>query len=216
MNFSVFPPNISALIKNPTLIYCGLHNCTFIAFYQGQKVQIRIAKNNFVDWQNEENFIQNDPNFLFYQKGNYIKKWIEGQILDSENLDFYIKKLFTELSKFHQQHNQKITKFDWQIDEINDEKYKKLVQKYQFDRQVICHNDLQFKNIIVSKTNLYFIDFEWVRYNDPYFDYVSLHLNLGISADKIIEFFDLSTEKFSDFIYLYKIFTNFWNKKWYV
>ncbi|MDF9627946.1 hypothetical protein Q4497_03365 [Mesomycoplasma ovipneumoniae] len=33
-----------------------------------------------------------------------------------------------------------------------DEKYKKLVQKYQFDPQVICHNGLQFKNIIVSKT----------------------------------------------------------------
>ncbi|WP_341492595.1 hypothetical protein [Mesomycoplasma ovipneumoniae] len=46
--------------------------------------------------------------FFFYQKGNYIKKWIEGQILDSENLDFYIKKLFTELSKFHQQKNQKL------------------------------------------------------------------------------------------------------------
>ncbi|MDO4157971.1 phosphotransferase [Mesomycoplasma ovipneumoniae] len=179
-------------------------------------MQIRIAKNNFVDWQNEKNFIQNDPNFLFYQKGNYIKKWIEGQILDSENLDFYTKKLFAELSKFHQKKNQKITKFDWQIDEINDEKYKKLVQKYQFDPQVICHNDLQFKNIIVSKTDLYFIDFEWIRYNDPYFDYISLHLNLGISADKIIKFFGLSTEKFSDFIYLYKIFTNFWNKKWYV
>ncbi|MHA0297013.1 phosphotransferase [Mesomycoplasma ovipneumoniae] len=216
MNFSVFPPNVSALIKNPSLIYCGLHNCTFIAFYRDQKVQIRIAKNNFVDWQNEKNFIQNDPNFLFYQKGNYIKKWIEGQILDSENLDFYTKKLFAELSKFHQKKNQKITKFDWQIDEINDEKYKKLVQKYQFDPQVICHNDLQFKNIIVSKTDLYFIDFEWIRYNDPYFDYISLHLNLGISADKIIKFFGLSTEKFSDFIYLYKIFTNFWNKKWYV
>ncbi|MDW2923169.1 phosphotransferase [Mesomycoplasma ovipneumoniae] len=215
MNFNVFPPNISTLIKNPILIYCGLHNCTFIAFYQGQKVQIRIAKNNFVDWQNEENFIQNNPNFLFYQNGNYIKKWIEGQILDSENLDFYIEKLFTELSKFHQQNNQKITKFDWQIDEVKDEKYKKLVQKYQFDPQVICHNDLKFKNIIVSKTDLYFIDFEWIRYNDPYFDYVSLHLNLGISADKIIEFFGLSTEKFSDFIYLYKIFTDFWNKKWY-
>ncbi|MDW2861019.1 hypothetical protein [Mesomycoplasma ovipneumoniae] len=93
-------------------------------------MQIRITKNNFVDWQNEKNFIQNDPIFLFYQKGNYIKKWIEGQILDSQNLDFYIKKLFTELSKFHQQNNQKITKFDWQIDEINGEKYKKLVQKY--------------------------------------------------------------------------------------
>ncbi|WP_337905253.1 hypothetical protein [Mesomycoplasma ovipneumoniae] len=91
------------MIKNPSLIYCGLHNYAFIAFYQDQKAQIRIAKNNFVDWQNEKKkkFIQNDPNFLLHQKGNYIKKWIEGQILDSENLDFYIKKLFTELSKFH-------------------------------------------------------------------------------------------------------------------
>ncbi|WNM15205.1 hypothetical protein [Mesomycoplasma ovipneumoniae] len=80
----------------------------FYCFLSGKKVQIRIAKNNFVDWQNEENFIQNDPNFLFYQKGNYIEKWIEGQILDSENLDFYIKKLFTELSKFHQQKIKKL------------------------------------------------------------------------------------------------------------
>ncbi|MDW2913661.1 hypothetical protein R7X13_02460 [Mesomycoplasma ovipneumoniae] len=90
--------------------------------------------------------------FSLLPKGNCIKKWIEGQILDSENLDFYIKKLFTEVSKFHQQKNQKISKFNWQINEINDEKYKKLVQKYQFDPRVICHNDLQFKNIIVSKT----------------------------------------------------------------
>ncbi|MHA0261367.1 hypothetical protein [Mesomycoplasma ovipneumoniae] len=56
----------------------------------------------------KKNFIQNDPNFLFYQKGNYIKKWIEGQILDSENLDFYTKKLFTELSKFHQKKIKKL------------------------------------------------------------------------------------------------------------
>ncbi|WP_341492922.1 hypothetical protein [Mesomycoplasma ovipneumoniae] len=70
----------------------------------------------------KKNFIQNDPNFLFSQKGNYIKKWIKGQILDSENLDFYIEKLFNELSKFHQHKNQKISKFNWQIDEIIDEK----------------------------------------------------------------------------------------------
>ncbi|WP_196242509.1 hypothetical protein [Mesomycoplasma ovipneumoniae] len=38
-------------------------------------------------------------------------------------LGFLYKKLFIELSKFHEK-NQKISKFTWQIDEINDEKYK--------------------------------------------------------------------------------------------
>ncbi|MDW2926394.1 hypothetical protein R7X45_02135 [Mesomycoplasma ovipneumoniae] len=38
---------------------------------------------------------------FFFTKGENIKKWIEGQILHPENLDFYIKKLFTEPSKFH-------------------------------------------------------------------------------------------------------------------
>ncbi|MDF9627947.1 hypothetical protein Q3V20_02945 [Mesomycoplasma ovipneumoniae] len=69
MNFSVFPPNIIALIKNPSLIYFGLDNCTFIAFYQGQKAQIRIAKNNFVDWQNEKKFHSKWSKFSFAPKG---------------------------------------------------------------------------------------------------------------------------------------------------
>ncbi|MDW2923786.1 hypothetical protein [Mesomycoplasma ovipneumoniae] len=124
----------------------------FYCFLPRSKRQIRIAKNNFVDWQNEKNFIQNEPNFLFNQNGNYIKKWIEGQILHSQSLDFYIEKLFNELLKFRQHKNQKISKFNWLINEIDDEKYKKLVQKNQFDPQIICHNDLQFKNIIVYKT----------------------------------------------------------------
>ncbi|MDW2834713.1 hypothetical protein [Mesomycoplasma ovipneumoniae] len=96
------------MIKNPHLIYCGLHNCTFIAFYQAKKVQIRIAENNFVNWQNKNNFIQNDPNFLFYQKGNYIKKMDWRANFRFRNLDFYIKKLFIELSKFHQQKIEKL------------------------------------------------------------------------------------------------------------
>ncbi|WP_337899001.1 hypothetical protein [Mesomycoplasma ovipneumoniae] len=91
-------------------------------------MQIWIAKNNFVDWQNEKNFIQNDPNFLFYQKRNYIKKWIEGQILDSENLDFYIKKLFTELSKFNQQKIKKLVNLIDKLSKLTMKNTKKLVQ----------------------------------------------------------------------------------------
>ncbi|WP_458621683.1 hypothetical protein [Mesomycoplasma ovipneumoniae] len=48
----------------------------------------------------KKNFIQNNPNFLFYQKGNYIKKWIEGQILDSENLDFILKSYSLNFQSF--------------------------------------------------------------------------------------------------------------------
>ncbi len=113
------------------------------------------------------------------------------------------------------QKNEKIAKFDWNVSEIIDKKYIKLVQKYQFDQLVISHNDLQFKNIITSDKHVFLLDFEWVRLNNPYFDYVCLYINLGISPEKIIEFFNLETEKFNDFVYLVNVFTNFWNKKFY-
>ncbi|WP_404924018.1 hypothetical protein [Mesomycoplasma hyopneumoniae] len=215
INFDVFPKNIREKLTNYQLISCGYHNCSFLGFFKNHKVQIRIAINNFVNWKNEENFIRNNPNFFFYTKGNFIKKWIEGEILSHKNLETNLQKLFFAVLEFHMQKNEKIAKFDWNVSEIIDKKYIKLVQKYQFDQLVISHNDLQFKNIITSDKHVFLLDFEWVRLNNPYFDYVCLYINLGISPEKIIEFFNLETEKFNDFVYLVNVFTNFWNKKFY-
>ncbi|ATP59826.1 hypothetical protein [Mesomycoplasma dispar] len=215
VNFDVFPEFVRKEIKKSELISCGYHNCSFVGFFKNQKVQIRVANNDFVNWENEKNFIQENSNFLFYDQGNFIKKWIEGQILSPENLDLHLGKLFLAISDFHKQKNTKIAKFNWQTDVILDKKYISLVEKYQFDSLVISHNDLQFKNIIVSTKAVFLIDFEWIRLNNPYFDYVCLYINLGISPEKIIKFFNLEIEKFNDFVYIVNVFTNFWNKKFY-
>ncbi|MXR13552.1 hypothetical protein [Mesomycoplasma flocculare] len=215
INFAIFPEYIKKKLRIVNLISCGYHNCSFKGYYNRQKVQIRIATNNFVNWENEHNFIKNNSNFLYYYKGNFIKKWIEGKVLDSENLNTHLDNLFLTILEFHRKKNDIVAKFDWQIDVIKDEKYINLVKKYQFDSLVISHNDLQFKNIIVSEKNVFLIDFEWIRLNNPYFDYACLHTNLGILPEEIIKFFNLEVEKFNDFVYLVTVFTNFWNKKFY-
>ncbi|MBG0731079.1 phosphotransferase [Mycoplasma sp. 'Moose RK'] len=215
MDFTIFPDWISKKLTKISLISCGFHNCSYQGFFGNEKVQVRLVKNDFVDWENEYNFIKNRPEFIYYKQGNFVKKWLGQQVLTPETLLEHREQLFVAVTKFQQQKITDIRQFDWKIKEIFDEKYHFLVKKYQFDPQVICHNDLQFKNILVDFNSVLLIDFEWVRLNNPYFDYVSLHLNLGIEAKVIIEYFGLDLEKFNDFTYLINVFTNFWNQKYY-
>lgn len=217
MNFkNIFPLEIVNKLSNIKLVYNGVHNTTYIAFLDGQKVQIRVCKNNYVNFDNEKLLYDNNNNYIFYNKGNLIKKWLEGSTLENVILTKKIKtKIFDKLKNFHQQKIDKLEKMDWMENKIPDLKYKNLIKKYQNEPLVTTHGDLKLKNIILVENTqeIELIDFEWSRKNSVYFDYVFLYKYLNISQKEIIEYFNLSVEKFNDFLYMVEIFENFWLEK---
>lgn len=218
----IFNLNLEYLKKITKVVkfYSGLHNKTYIGYLNGDKVQIRITQNKFVNWTNEEKVVKYFSNtFLFYKKGNFIKKWIDGNVLTKKDLVKHTNLLFSTIKNFHKLKIFNLEKFDWFLDNINDFKYFQLVDKYKEDNLVVVHCDLQFKNIIINetatKTKIDLIDFEWVRLGSEYIDFVCLHLNLNIDKSIIIDYFELDSQKFDDYLYMMSVFVNFWNKKYY-
>lgn len=207
-------------ITKITQFYSGLHNKTYFGYLNGFKVQIRITQNKFVNWDNEMKIAKHFSEiFLFYNKGNFVKKWIDGDILSQKSLSKNLELLFSEINNFHNLSIPNLEKFNWFLDNIDDLKYFQLVDKYKDDSLVVIHCDLQFKNIIInnnqSKTTIHLIDFEWVRLGSKYIDLVSLHLNLKIDKKIIINYFKLDSQKFDDYLYMMNVFVNSWNKKYY-
>ncbi|WP_434336772.1 phosphotransferase [Mesomycoplasma conjunctivae] len=211
------PTYIFKHLRKIELIYCGYHNCSYRAFYKDEKVQIRIAKNNFANWKNESIYLEGNTDFIFYKNGNFIKKWYEGDILNKTIAKENQRLLFQKILDFQEQKPSNIEQFDWNILNITDQKYCNILKKYQNEQLVLNHGDLCFKNIIFNKKTkeIKFIDFEWVRYNSKYFDLVCLHLYMNIDKDEIISYFNLDRQKFADYVYLIKTFNKYWNLKFY-
>ncbi|MGY6172193.1 phosphotransferase [Candidatus Mycoplasma pogonae] len=214
-----FPDYITSKLKHLTMFYEGLHNYTFTAFYKNQKVQIRISKEHNFPKQFEIDFLKKLDNYLYIsKKGNFIKKWIDGNSLENQSINFKIKQQITEkVLKLHQEKN--LTNeaiFSWESVTIYDSKFWELAHKYQKDQMVICHNDLRLKNIIIDLENqIHLIDFEWIRWNNPYFDYACLYLFCQFTKEELISLFNLELDKLNDFIYLVSKFNEQWEKEKY-
>ncbi|MBN3534625.1 phosphotransferase family protein [Mycoplasma procyoni] len=216
MNIEKIPKEFRDKLTQITKIYSGKQNHTYSAFLENQKVQIRIPQNDFVDWENEAYFLKDNKDYIFYQKGFFVKKWFQGEQLNKELLKNKETILFSKLKELQNLNKPQLKEFDWNILEIKDKKFSKKLNRYKNDLKTVSHGDLRFKNLLINEQNkIKIIDFEWVRLNDPYFDFVCLHLYLGISKKKIINFFELNKTKFDDFIYLVNKFNKNWEKAFY-
>lgn len=208
-----------ALESNKEKIYQGKHNVTYAFFYQNKKYTLREKNQNQENNNNEIVFSKSNNQIIYINKKYMVKEFIKGAPLKKPKIKHLIK-IKKELDdNFFSKAKMHLSSFDYQENEINDTKYKKLVKKYTEDKAnwKICHGDLRKKNIINEKnnSNIHLIDFEWVRKNDIYFDIVHLYLYCGFNFKQLNKVFNLDQNKFKDFVYIVKTFNAFFETNYY-
>ncbi len=174
-------------IKFLKKVHKGFTNESFFLFTKDKKKwQVRFTGLNDVVKRENENevlkIIENN-NYIYYDNdGNSIREWIEGKNLSLFfNKKTKLKLLCEEINKLHSIEFSKCKNIilnDYLIymdktknlqKEIK-EKYIYLINKYKDLEKVISHNDLSPANIIYKNKKIIFIDYEWARINDNYFD----------------------------------------------
>ena len=192
----------------------------FLGEFNGRKSIFKLTKrNNFNLIINEylkseviENISKKNvtPNILFYEKkiGLLIYEYIE---IESKNkIVKNIQSIGEQLKKFHQIKFNKRTKtykdqFNLYINKLNSESknnylkeaielFNDLKMHENENENVFSHNDLNVNNILMSKNNIFFIDFEYSSINNKYFD-----------ISKIIDSLNLNNSEISKFLFGYGI-----------
>ncbi|MGL4616770.1 MAG: phosphotransferase [Mycoplasmoidaceae bacterium] len=218
-------------IKSIKEIHHGFTNKSFFLITTDNlKWQIRFSGlNEVVDRRNELRILKfiKEENIIYYdEKGNFIKKWIDGKTLSL----FFNKKKKLKLicEKINELHSKTIVdngdilfhdyfkyieqtkNFDYKIKET----YIALVNKYKNQKKVLSHNDLSRKNILFNGNEIIFIDFEWSRINYNYFDVANFIRENNIRnkwiifIQKNIENIELDILK--DFIFIATCFAYQW------
>ncbi|MGL5357702.1 MAG: phosphotransferase [Metamycoplasmataceae bacterium] len=199
-------------------IYQGKHNITFLFEKDKKLYTLRKPLNNIVNHKNEIIFLNTLKDTITINETEYIKNYYPGTNLKKNNLSS-LSKIKKELDKVWKTNislpinNNVLLK-----NNINDEKYKILIEKYSNNNDlVLCHGDLRQKNILFLNNNkkIKLIDFEWIHKNDKYFDLAHLHLYCFFSLKNIIKIFKVKKEKLIDFIYIVKTFNNWFEKEKY-
>ena len=177
-------------------IHDGETSEIFLGEFNGRKSIFKLTKrNNFNLLINEylkngviENISKKNvtPNILFYEKkiGLLIYEYIE---IESKNKILKnIQSIGEQLKKFHQIKFNKRTKtykdqFNLYLNKLNSESKNNYLKeaielfndlKAHDNENVFSHNDLNVNNILMSKNNIFFIDFEYSSINNKYFDFV--------------------------------------------
>lgn len=188
-------------IKNIELFYEGNHNKTYKGFFCDEVVQVRIAKNKIVNHKNEILLLKNRKDIIYIDDEVMIKKWIDGDILNSNSIDI-LTNIKNELTKHWYIKNDKISIFD----DSNHSQY--------INDIVLCHGDIRKKNIIIdNKGQVNFIDFEWINYNSKYFDLAHLYLYCDFSIKNIVLVFEIDIKKLEQYIVLVTKFNLNWEEK---
>jgi thiamine kinase-like enzyme len=88
------------------------------------------------------------------------------------------------------------------LPEIHKNKYLQLIHKYKNLSLMLCHNDLNAENVLIDKQQrLVFIDYEWGRLNNKYWDIANFIRETKLPTDKIK--YILSSDKTIDSQILY-------------
>ena len=152
---------------------------------------------------------------IFKSKAYEIKKWINGNVIKKWD-EVTIKKVCRSLYKLHNS-NKSWQPMNYKTNDILDSHYQKLIKKYQKTRFVPCHNDLNQDNIVISKAKAHFIDFEFQRLNNKHWDVANIINEDKLDSSKVKIFLkyykDLNFRVLEDFIYINKVFNNYWKAK---
>lgn len=227
-------------IKSIILQTNGWTNKIFLfKLVNNQKYIVRIAANDkLIDRQCEIQILKllkkfNNYDFVFIDNktGNYIKKYIEGRVVnksDSKNPDF-LKLLAKKIKKLHSikinknchikvNDNHQYDDYKNHIDTKYQDMYNHLLNKHENLKRCICHHDLTPWNIIYNpkKHQLSLIDFEWSRINSPYFDLANFIRESKIHNTKYEKIFLSAYDKkiqetiITDYLYICSYFSFLW------
>lgn len=206
-------------------IHNGYTNISFlITLVNNQKYQIRLANDNHVvDRNNEFAMLKNIHNkdFVYYdiKTGNAIKEWIDGENPNSDEMNskLFLDSFSSTLQKLHRCKNlNHVIKHNYYefLDIVRDklaayhiDKYKHLTSKYQNLKLVLSHNDLSADNLLWNKVDkkVHFIDYEWARMNNPYWDVANFIRETDITQESInylASVNELDIDILTDFIYI--------------
>lgn len=212
-------------------IHHGFTNKSFfLVTIDNLKWQIRFSGlNEVVDRKNELKVLKliKDENIIYYdENGNFVKKWIDGKTLSLFfNKKKKIKLVCEKINKLHSiiipdeseilihdyfSYISKTKNFDKKIKD----KYISLVKKYSNEKKVLSHNDLSKKNILFNGNEVTFIDFEWSRINDKYFDVANFIRENNIKNKWIIfiqkNLDNINLNILKDFIFIATCFAYQW------
>ena len=182
----------------------GLSNNNYKAIYYSNSYFIRLCKPTIlnINRQDELNIINkssslnlcNTPIYFNVSTGNMISKWIDGDMptelhINSKN---FLSNLCKSLKNLHQ------LNCEYYFDPFNEiierikicnylkltlppyinsliEKLYRLKDELEKNKLIgLCHNDLNISNILISKTNLYIIDYEFSAMGDIFFDLATI------------------------------------------
>ncbi len=188
-------------ITDLKLFYEGAYNKTYKGFFCEETIQLRIAKNKIVKHDNELKLLKNRNNIIYIDKKIMIKKWINGDTLNSNSKEILIK--IKDVLKEH---------WNIKLNRITSLNYSEISTNEVI---VLSHGDLRPKNIIIdSESNVHLIDFEWIRYTDMYFDLSHLYLYCFFSIQDIVDVFKVDEEKLKIAIHKVNLFNDQWKEKY--
>lgn len=204
-------------------IHKGYTNENFLITTKQGKYVLRIPLKQASDFENELKAynLSGENNFIWFdvETGQYIKKYIEAvhaDFSDKQQLKLVLDKI-DELANTFNVEGIKSASFDEYIeyndlDEIKTLLFKSLVLKYSDTEKVFCHHDLNEANVLYNHEidKIYFIDYEWARMDDIYFEYASLAINKNVDKDFMIKEANLDTSKLDHFIYMHLCMSYMW------
>lgn len=190
----------------------GYCNKNYLLKTSKNRYIIRVLNNSSKFNRKEEFIIQNNAykvnlasKILYFQNNIMIYKYINGKHLKKLNKK-YLKLLAKKITLIHKI-KVKVQTHDFNND-LNEFKNKLSSNKYlqtfkKFKKQikklnkfkkdiVLCHHDLNIKNLLFTKNNLKFIDWEFARKNDKYFDIASICIEFELnkkSEDKFLKYY---------------------------
>jgi thiamine kinase-like enzyme len=143
----------------------------------------------------------NDKVYLYFdiKSGDAIKKWVIGDNPSFQQVcsSTFLKAFAKTLNKLHDidTKNKKVLKHDY-LDCLKKAKlpaqhrtiYLSLIKQYKNLPLVLSHNDLSAENLIyTSKHQVIFIDYEWSRLNNQYWDVANFIREANLPINKIKE-----------------------------
>ncbi len=192
----------------------GLTNNIYISHLHGEKIAVRIPKEELKDssaFSNEEKALSLvkslnlDAEEIFYDSETRVRatKWIEGAQTYSQCLDS--NKVIRVAALLKTLHNAKLSsgcEFDGLSLLLE---YKNGIKNPLYDYpsfqfilddfksiknpHVLCHNDIVDGNILLTPNQDYLIDYEYSKDNDPLFDIMSFFTENQITQDSLRSLF---------------------------
>jgi thiamine kinase-like enzyme len=224
----------------------GLTNNNFKLCYNNQNYFVRICSNNILQKNpsNELSILKKSsklnlcpyPLYFDENNGNMVTPWIYGSMPTEgeSNSKYIIKKLIMKLKSFHQlesnimfnpfneirnrivlckKHNIILPAFfNILINKLN------ILESTLCSSQLLglCHNDLNPSNILLTKNNLFIIDYELSGVNDIFFDLATIAWLINDDNRKTLlkEYFGYYDSKDYDkliqYLYVVKMLNGTW------